>query len=206
MIAVFIAAWFSVSLSAQIQDPAGESVTDQSAGQTEISPDPARPDETLLLLDDTPAEGPAAEGGTSSFMAVLRMILVLALVAVAIYGIVYLLKKINKTPTQQDGRIKILASTHLGSNRYVHVISLADKAYLVGSAEGGVSLIAEIEDKETVDTMLLDESRKNAEAGAARFLDFKSIFRRLTGGTGVSQEELPSSDTIKKRRERFKGL
>jgi flagellar protein FliO/FliZ len=93
-----------------------------------------------------------------------------------------------------------VASAHLGSNRFVHVVSVGPKqAWLVGAGDGGVSLIAEITDKETVDAMLLEDSQKTTETG--KFPDFRSLLRRFGGDTPG-----PSPENIRKRRERLRGL
>ena len=131
------------------------------------------------------------------------MVLVLVLVAAAIYGIIFLFKKASKQQQQtSDPYLKILANTHLGANRYAHIISVGSKAWLVGSSEGGVNLISEIEDKEIIDAMLLDDSVK-AEQTPGKFPDFLSMLR----GLGVrASVKTPDADDIRRRRERLKGL
>jgi len=130
------------------------------------------------------------------------MLLVLALVAAAIYGIVFLFRKGPKQTFNDDPFLKVLANAHLGENRYVHVVSVGSKAWLVGASQGGVKLIGEIEDKEIIDAMLVEDSRKS-EAPPGRFPDFMQLLRRF----GVkTQLTLPGTDNIRKRRERLKGL
>jgi flagellar biogenesis protein FliO len=161
--------------------------------------------ETLLSLDDAPP--PAFPGvEVSAFPAILRMVVVLVLVAVFIYFAVFFLKVFFKrfSQPQEAGNpyLKILASAHLGSNRFVYVVSVGPQAWLVGAADNGVSLIAEVGDKETVDALMLEDSRKKAETG--KFPDFRSLLRRFGGGTGENPG--PSPDNIRKRRERLRGL
>jgi hypothetical protein len=90
----------------------------------------------------------------------------------------------------------------------VHVISLGEKAWLVGSADSSVSLISEIDDKETIDAMLLDNSRNNANENMGKLIDFRSIFMRLSGtpDDGQQPDNLPKSKSIEERRKRFKGF
>jgi flagellar protein FliO/FliZ len=66
-----------------------------------------------------------------------------------------------------------------------------------------VRLISALEDQETVDAMLLDESRRAPEAGS-RFGDFKALLRRLGGGAGSAPGF--SADTLRRQREKLKGL
>ena len=172
----------------------------EGAVQLPAEDDPLRSAErTLVFGEDTPVTGQVSG---PSVWSVIRMILVLALVAAAIYGIAFLFKKASKPSANTDPYLKILSNAHLGANRYAHIISVGSRAWLVGSGESGVNLISEITDKEIVDAMLLDDSRK-IEPPAGRFIDFMSILRRF----GVkAQTKTPSVDDIRMRRERLKGL
>ena len=162
--------------------------------------DPYRAAERNIIFGSEPAL-PAQNSGASVWV-VIRMILVLALAAAAIYGIVFFIKRSSKQTAVNDPFLKILASSHLGFNRYVHIASVGSRAWLLGASEGGVNLISEIEDKEIIDSMLLEDSKKSAET-PGRFPDFLSILRRL--GT-QSQTRSSGIDEIRKRRERLKGL
>jgi flagellar protein FliO/FliZ len=146
-----------------------------------------------------------------SVFSILRMLLTLVVVAAAIYGLVYFLKfrRISRAKAELDPFLKILASVPLGPSRSVHVVSVGPQAWLVGSAETGVNLISEIADKDTINAMLLEDSKRMAEPGGAvgraggPLLDFKAILERL----GISAKpENSGPDQIRKRSERLKGL
>jgi flagellar protein FliO/FliZ len=132
------------------------------------------------------------------------MLLVLALAAAAIYGAVYFIKRSSRPTANNDPFLKILASTHLGSNRYVHIVSVGSKAWLLGASEGGVNLISEVEDADTVNALLLEDSRKIAETSQGRIPDFLSILRRL--GVKTENKDAFAADEIRKRRERLKEM
>jgi len=161
--------------------------------------------ENDLALDTavTPATETAA-ASPSSLGAIVRTVIALILVAAAIYGVVFLLKKIARPPSTKDQFLKVLSSAHLGSNRFVHVVALGGKAWLVGASDGGVRLISELDDQETVDAMLLEDSRRQANSSLPRALDFKALMRRFGAGG-----ELPpnvSLDSIRRKRERLNKL
>jgi flagellar protein FliO/FliZ len=141
-----------------------------------------------------------------SFFTILRMILVLALAAGAIYGVVFFLKRLSRPSEQKDPYLKVLAAVHFGSNRSVHAISLGSQAWLVGACDGGVSLIAELKDKETIDAMLLDASRKYAEPGEGKGLDFARLLRRLGVSAGPDPQTKLKAENVRKRREHLRGL
>jgi flagellar protein FliO/FliZ len=201
VLAIFFSLRAPVPISAQEAElPGGGSPVGEG-----VAPSP----ETDLLLDDSP-EAPGFTGtGASAFSAVLRMVLVLVLVALFIYIAVFIIKRLLKgiaRPQESSNPyLKVLATVHLGANHFVHVISLGPKqAWLVGSGDGGITLIDEVEDKETVDALLLDASRNSAGQIQGKFADFRSLLRRFGGGKAESPG--PTPENVRKRRERLRGL
>lgn len=164
--------------------------------------DPITAAEQLLVLGEGGTDDLSSVPGVSVF-SILRMVLTLAAVALAIYGVVYLLKRISRPRVADDPFLKTLASVPLGVNRSIHVVSVGSKAWLVGSAENGVNLIGEIDDQAILDAMLLEDSKKTAQMPAGQLGDFKTFLRRL----GVpSESETPGPESIRKQSERLKGL
>jgi flagellar protein FliO/FliZ len=165
-------------------------------------------DESTIILGDTPAsETPV---GSSSILIMLRMVLVLALAALAIYGVVFFVRRISRPRENPDPHLKVLARVPLASDSFAAVISLGAKAWLVGGGSGGVNLISEVDDVESLETMLLEDARRNAEP--RRFLDFRSLLR-----FGRDGKKFPSQDSslaesgslaesLRQQRERLKGL
>ncbi|GHV19264.1 hypothetical protein FACS189494_00360 [Spirochaetia bacterium] len=166
--------------------------------------------ERALTFDygDAPAAAPAGGRGLGVF-AMFRVILVLALVAAAIYGLVFLLKrgKAAGASANIDPFLKVLAITPLTAKSAAAVLGLGDKAWLVGIGDNSVSLIAEFSDKETIDAMRLAYSEKDA-ATRAKYINFKDILSKLTGAKNTSPniENNLSQGALKKQRDRLKGL
>jgi flagellar protein FliO/FliZ len=157
-------------------------------------------EQEIIIEGNTGISSPSA--GPSIWDAV-RMILVLALAAAAIYGIVFFIKRSSKPAAASDPFLKILASSHLGSNRYAHIVAVGDKAWLLGSSDGGVNLISEIDDRNVLNEMMLEDSKKAADTISGRLPDFVSMLRRL----GIRAEaRVSGADDIRKHRERLKGL
>lgn len=135
------------------------------------------------------------------------MVLVLALAAAAVYGVVFFLKRMARPLEGQDPFIKVLASAHLGSNRFVHVVSLGERAWLIGACDGGVSSLGEVEDRELLDTLFLEESSRSAE-GKGRMADFKGLLRKL-GGPRVAERTQgvhSAAEKLRERRQKLRGL
>jgi flagellar protein FliO/FliZ len=168
--------------------------------------DNIRSAEQALPISESSAGQAVAAG--PSIWTVFRMILTLAIAAAAVYGVVFFIKRSSKQTVSNDPFLKILATTHLGANRYAHIVSVGGKAWLLGSSDGGVNLIGEVDDKDVIDAMLLEDSRKSAEPRQGRFPDFISMLRRLglPAQTGSSGADDIRADEIRKRRERLSGL
>lgn len=161
---------------------------------------PARSaEEELFSFDDEAPANPAAN--PASAFSILRMILVLALVALLIYLVIFFLRRLSRPQAEQNPHLRILASAHLGGGRYVHVLTVGSKAWLVGSAEGGVSGIAEITEREAVDAMILDLSQKSAEERKNPVLNFQAMLKRFSASAGTPEDRL---EKLRERRERFK--
>jgi len=159
-------------------------------------------EQAIVFAEGTPGIGVPAP--VTSPFGIFRVVLTLALVAAAIYGVVFLLKKASRGGRMtQDPFLKVLAAVPIGTSRSIHVVTLGSQAWLIGSAEHGVNLISEITDKETLDAMLLEDSRKSAEFPAGKLPDFRSMLRRFGMPADSSS---PSPENIRKRSDRLKGI
>ena len=162
-------------------------------------------DESSIILGET-APVPLPNDSPSVFV-VLRMVLVLALAALAIYGVVFFIKRLARPRENIDPHLKILARVPLSSDSFAAVVSLGAKAWLVGGGSGGINLISEIDDNESLETMLIEDARRTAEAGTRRLFNFSSLLRKPNaaqnekkGSVGISLAE-----TLRKQRERLGG-
>ena len=176
--------------------------TGDSAG-AEPAPDTHTAAERAIVFGDAGAGNNQPPAASSAIGGIIRMVLTLALVAAAIYGLVLLLKKTTRTNVTPDPFIKVLASAPIGTNRGLYVVSVGSQTWLVGAAEHGLNLISEITDKQTVDAMLLEDSRRASQSPSGRMPDFKSMLRKF----GLPAESgAPSPADIRKRSERLKGM
>jgi len=163
-------------------------------------------DETTFRFDTTFPAAQAPIGGATTFVAI-RMVLVLAVAALAIYGVVFFVKRFARPQESRDPHLKLLAQVPLSSDSYAAVISVGGKAWLVGGGSGGLNLISEINDTETLETLLLDDARRNAASDFKGF-DFQSLLRRFRGNA-AARTGMPAgsfSDRLRKQRERVRGL
>jgi flagellar biogenesis protein FliO len=141
------------------------------SGSTTVTAAPAVPgtaglNESQILLPDagaqpagspaagaTPPAAPAASGvSTWDFV---RMLLILAVVVLVIYVLFWLLRRGAGKKIQENDLIRVLGSRGLAGNRALHLVEVGTSVYLVGASDGGVQLIAEVTDKESLDSMRL---------------------------------------------------
>ena len=144
----------------------------------------ARAAEAEILLDQDAPENVTttiSDGSSYGVWFFIRTILVLALVLALIWAFFMFLKKMSGTTTSSDPYLKKIASLTLSPGKFVHVITLNSRAYLVGVADNSVNLIAEIDDKELVDAMNL-----NAPQGTddKKPMDFSSILGKFVNTNG----------------------
>ncbi len=144
----------------------------------------------------------------STFKLFARMILVLAAVVACIYAVLWLFKRSMRTQESDDPFLRLVSSVPLGTGKSAQIITLVDRAYIVGVSESSVNLIAEVTDKELIDAMnLYSDEHKNVKKPRS-FADILDIFMpggpRDKGGVfGSSQNKL--SDMLERQRERIKG-
>jgi len=169
---------------------------------TPLFPQSSPVDESAIILGEAPAS--QAGESASSILIMLRMVLVLALTALAIYGVVFFIKRVTRPRENADPHLKVLARVPLSSDSFAAVISLGAKAWLVGGGSGGVNLISEVDDAESLETLLIEDARKTAET--RRVFDFRSLLRFGRDEKKVSSPENNHVDSLRKQRERLKGL
>lgn len=121
-------------------------------------------DEQSLLFTDSGAPEESSnetpEIGTFGVGDLIRMVIVLVLVAGAVYGVIALLRR--RVPAQEedsDSPIQVLATRRLGTNNEVFAVMVGKSVFLLGSSETGVRHLAPIDDKETIDELVLAHSR-----------------------------------------------
>ncbi|MCL2608612.1 MAG: flagellar biosynthetic protein FliO [Treponema sp.] len=172
----------------------------------DAEPEVQAPDAHTLVERNIPlgqTANPAGGQQAVSLGSIVRVVLTLLLVVLGVYFAAHFLKRSMRQRTGRDSFLKLLASAPLGTGRSVHVVSVGSKAWLVGSAEHGVNLIGELDDKETVDAMLLAESLKSSEESAGKLGDFRAILRRFGAAPAAP---VPGPEDIRKRSERLKGI
>ena len=153
------------------------------------------------------ASGAAASGGSAIASAVstwdfVRMLLILAAAVVAIYLLVALLRRGSRKRVRENDLIRVLGSRTLAGTRTLHLVEVGTAVYLVGSSDGGVQLIAEVTDKESVDGLRL-RAAEEAPPGRRTFQAVLSeIFRPAQHQATMGE----SAGFLRRQRDRLRKL
>jgi flagellar protein FliO/FliZ len=147
-------------------------------------------DEASIMLGTVPAVGnnsvnpaPAAIGVWDFF----QMLLVLALVLAAIYGVFFFVKNRKQPGNPENQIINVLASQALATNRQVYVVEIAQRVLVLGSAEGSINILTEISDGEQIEEIRL-QAAASINRGPKSFNDlFASVFGTTKGNEGASE-------------------
>ncbi len=165
-------------------------------------------DETTLVIGDRATATAAGNvpAGPSTLAYFLRMVVVLALVLGAIYGAYRLMRRASRPRIEEDPTVKLLATASLGPGKAVHVLSVGNQAFLVGATDSSISLIAEVSDRDLVDSLAL----KAAMAPKARpgLVGFGETLAALLAGRGKAAGRRSSpagdGDYLARQRERLR--
>lgn len=125
-------------------------------------------DESSLIIGESVAnDADAGSISAFSFWDLMRMVLVLGCVVGIIYLVFYLLKKAGNGKFAQSEQITVVGTQNLPGNRAIYLVRVGAQVFMVGAGGDSVTMLGEITDKETVDTMILaaaaefDAPRKN---------------------------------------------
>lgn len=163
-------------LTAQVNSQ-NENNISKNAGQTEFSED------SIFL--DMP-DGQNNEGGQnqnqneykspSTIGVFIRMIVVLLIVVLLIYAFFWFVKKKNKNLKTEDDYLRRVAYLNIAPGKSVEVITLIDKAFLIGVTDDNISLLGEIDDKELITAMNINSDKKVNTKKPATFNEVLDLF------------------------------
>lgn len=206
--AFFLCALFCIcsgfaQLSAQQSDEAQAAVTEEGLFPSSEAENP----ETALAFEPASGipQGQSSRFGT--FFLFLRMIIVLALVVACIYGVMWFMKKSMRVePVTDDPFLRKVSSVDLAVGKSVQIVTLLDHAYIVGVADGSVSLLGTVDDKELVDAMNLYADEHQNVKKPRSFSDILDIFMpngpKEKGGV-LAGTQSTVSELLKKQRDRL---
>lgn len=169
------------------------SVFSQNTDSSVTEVNPVVDESTIFLNNSSDSSQTETESSSSTFGLFFRMILVLVIIILLIYGFVWLLRKTSGQKTKNDPYLKEVANLTFSPGKSVRVVTLKDKAYLIGVTDSNINLISEVEDKDLIDAMNLNAEEKPSDKPK----DFASLLASFTKSTTKTE------DYLRKRREKL---
>ena len=136
-------------------------------------------EESIIISDDNSTETgnvTSSYKGPSTVGMFVRMIVVLVIVIGIIYGVLWFIKKKTNVVKTDDDYLRRAAYINIAPGKTIEVITLIDKAYLIGVTEDNITMLGEIDDKELINAMNLTADQKNNTKKASTFAEVLDMF------------------------------
>ena len=120
----------------------------------------------------------------------------------------FMRRKMGGEQADDDTFLRKVAQVSVAPGKTVQIVTLLEKAYLIGVTDNSIDLLGEIKDKELVDAMNLNADRKQNVARARNFADILSLFLNPKNPSATEGERSASnsiSDFFNKQKEKFKN-
>lgn len=114
---------------------------------------------------------PASSTGTY-----VKMIFFLILIIAAIYSVMWFFKKKANPQGDDDSFLRRVSTLPLSAGKSVEIVTLVDKAYILGVTDNNVNLIDELDDKELIEALNLNYDKNKNVKKPMNFADVLDIF------------------------------
>jgi len=112
----------------------------------------------------------------STVLTFVRMIVALIIVVALIYGVLWFVKKKTNVVKTDDEYLRRAAYINIAPGKTIEVITLIDKAYLIGVTEDSITMLGEIDDDELIKAMNLTADKKTNIKKATSFSEVLDMF------------------------------
>ena len=136
-------------------------------------------EESIVISDDIVSETSANTSsykGPSTVAMFVRMVVVLIIIVGLIYGVLWFIKKKTNVVKTDDDYLRRAAYINIAPGKSIEVITLIDKAYLIGVTEDNITMLGEIDDKELISAMNLTADKKNNTKKPSTFAEVLDMF------------------------------
>jgi flagellar protein FliO/FliZ len=182
-----------------------------SVSQTEVSSFENNTDyfNTSPSLDSSRQNQNAFRTQPGGIWLFLRMIFVLLIVLVLIYGVLWFIKNKTNAVKSDDEFLRRAAWINIAPGKSIEVITLVDKAYVIGVTEDGITLLGELDSKsdsqtaQMINAMNLRADQTQNTKKPLNFSDVMDMFLAKKGKVRnvFSAEEQHVEDILKNREE-----
>ncbi|NIZ47007.1 flagellar biosynthetic protein FliO [Entomospira nematocerorum] len=158
-------------------------------------------DESTLLLDtQSDNELTVTPSQSIGFVGFLQAFLSLLFVLGLIYITIFFLKKFSGKQGSESSQIQILETQTLKSGALISIVDIAGKIFILGVGDN-ITPIAEITDKESIDTLRLSQSHKTTTQPERFMTLLQSRFKKsepiAESSTRETQAPIHNKDFLK---------
>ncbi|WP_156011484.1 flagellar biosynthetic protein FliO [Treponema sp. C6A8] len=159
-----------------------------SAVETEVSSF----ENNTNYFNNNPSAGAAAQAGNQNVGGIglfIRMVFVLAFVIALIYGVLWFIKNKTNVVKTEDDFLRRAAYINIAPGKTIEVITLVDRAYVIGVTEDGITLLGEIDSKsdeqtaQMINAMNLHADQTQNTKKPLNFSDVMDMFLAKKGKT-----------------------
>ena len=126
--------------------------------------------------DTTAATNTSNYKAPSTAGMIIKMVVVLALVVAALYGIMRFFKKKNNAVQSDDDFMRRVSTLNFAPGKSVEIVTLVDRCFMLGVTDSNINLIAEITDKEMISALNLNFDKKQNTKKPMNFNDVLEMF------------------------------
>jgi flagellar protein FliO/FliZ len=166
-------------------------------------------EESIVIADDAVSNAANPQNnykGPSTLGTFIRMIVVLILVIAIIYGVFWFIKKKTNIVKTDDDYLRRAAYINIAPGKTIEVITLVDKAYVIGVTEDGITLLGELDSKaddktaQMINAMNLRADQTQNTKKPLNFNDVMDMFLAKKGKVRnvFSEEEQHVEDILKR--------
>ena len=177
-------------------------------------------DETKVIFEDSTSEKAAEnpdnlpesrvnlnlDDGYTGIGAFVKMIVVLAIFAAAVYLLFRFIKKQNNPGNEENPFLRKAFQLTLGPGKTVQIITLVDSAYILGVSDSNVNLIEKIDDKELVNAINLYAEKNSAQTKPKSFSELLDIFMPNKNRQKKEAQENDAKEILNGIRNRVKSM
>lgn len=132
---------------------------------------------------------------------VIKTLLILGIFGIGIYYFAKYFSKKQGLSFPHLNIIKIISSIPVGTNRFMQIIEVGNKYYLIGSTDSSINLLSEIIDRETLNLIKILKNKQDGKTDTPTFFGF---LNNLLGGISKKKYVKDNSRFLKKQKDRLK--
>ncbi len=133
-------------------------------------------------MHDASPDQSATANDSSPLVAILKLVSALVIVIVALYGGLYLLKRMmtgRKSASANLSTLEVLESAYVGPKKTVSLVRVGKRAVLVGVTDQQITKLTDVDEREVTELLSAAPAAKSGETFAQMFKRTTDKFRQM---------------------------